>query len=75
MDDINYESQPAIAMTQWREGRVLSADDVKMIASLLIWARMGTVGRTAARSAPTLQERDKAGRDRQAVRHLARISL
>lgn len=36
MDDgPDYDSEPAIAMTQWREGRVLSAADVAMIAKLL----------------------------------------
>ncbi len=35
MDEVDYESQPAIAMSQWRAGRVLSTDDVKMIAALL----------------------------------------
>jgi hypothetical protein len=36
MDDgPDYDSEPGIAMTQWREGRVLSADDVAMIARLL----------------------------------------
>lgn len=34
-DEVNYESQPAIAMSQWREGRVLSSADVKMIGALL----------------------------------------
>lgn len=31
----DYDSVPAIAMTQWREGRVLSAEDVRMIERLL----------------------------------------
>ena len=31
----DYESVPAIAMTQWRVGRVLSDDDVAMIEKLL----------------------------------------
>lgn len=36
MDDgPDYDSEPGIAMTQWREGRVLSADDVAIIAKLL----------------------------------------
>lgn len=35
MDGPDYDAIPAIAMTQWREGRVLSADDVQMIADLL----------------------------------------
>lgn len=36
MDDgPDYDSEPGIAMTQWREGRVLSADDVAMIEKLL----------------------------------------
>lgn len=36
MDDgPDYDSEPGIAMTQWREGRVLSADDVTMIAKLI----------------------------------------
>lgn len=36
MDDgPDYDSVPGIAMTQWREGRVLSAEDVAMIARLL----------------------------------------
>lgn len=34
-DEPDYESVPAIAMTQWRVGRVLSADDVTMIEKLL----------------------------------------
>lgn len=34
-DEPDYESMPAIAMTQWRVGRVLSADDVAMIETLL----------------------------------------
>lgn len=34
-DEIDYENQPAIAMSQWREGRTLSAADVVMIAALL----------------------------------------
>lgn len=31
----DYEDIPAIEMTQWREGRVLSAADIAMIARLL----------------------------------------
>lgn len=31
----DYENEPGIAMTQWREGRVLSSADVEMIAKLL----------------------------------------
>lgn len=34
-DDIDWDNIPGIAMTQWREGRVLSANDVAMIAKLL----------------------------------------
>lgn len=35
MNDVDYEGQPGIAITQWREGRVLSADDIKLIGRLL----------------------------------------
>lgn len=35
MDEPDYDSVPGIAMTQWQVGRVLSADDVAMIAKLL----------------------------------------
>lgn len=31
----DLDTVPAIAMTQWREGRVLSADDVMMVNRLL----------------------------------------
>lgn len=34
-DDIDYDSVPGIAMTQWRAGRVLTQADVDMIARLL----------------------------------------
>lgn len=34
-DEPDYDSVPAIAMTQWRVGRVLSSDDVAMIEKLL----------------------------------------
>ena len=33
--DPDYESMPAIAITQWRAGRVLSEDDVTLIGRLL----------------------------------------
>lgn len=35
MDEPDYDGVPGIAMTQWQVGRVLSADDVAMIAKLL----------------------------------------
>lgn len=35
MSEEDYDNQPGIAITQWREGRVLSADDIKLIERLL----------------------------------------
>ncbi len=33
--DADYDNMPAIAITQWRTGRVLSDDDIKLIERLL----------------------------------------
>ncbi len=35
MGEPNYEDIPAIAVSQWREGRVLSADDVKVLTRMI----------------------------------------
>lgn len=35
MNDPDYEDMPAIAISQWRAGRVLSADDVALLERLL----------------------------------------
>jgi len=35
MSEQDYDSIPGIAITQWRAGRVLSEDDVKLIDRLL----------------------------------------